>query len=161
MKRKRKKVYKRVKLNKYFAPLILSSFFLVLWVICNFQQVSYGMNETMFEKVQGVVTEKTVDGVLSLMPVDKVSYTYKDESYNYELYDIYGFNKDDKIDVYVNKNAPSFIYVLSDNYVSRYNDAFYIIFLICFIVYIRKLYFCGKYKAQRKEMKKSKKEKSC
>ena len=160
MKRKREKIYKRVKLNKYFAPLILCSFCVSIYLLVNFQQISYNMNKEMFQKVEGVVSEKTVDSILSLIPVDNISYTYDSKDYNFDLYDIYGLKKNDEISVYVNKTAPSFIFVLNDNYISKYNDVFYIIFLICTLIYIRKLYYCIKYKSQRKELKKSKKQKN-
>lgn len=117
------------------------------------------MNKSMYEQVNGVVTEKTVDSILSLIPVDKISYTYDSKEYNFDLYGIYGLSKNDKIKVYVNKTAPSFIFVLNKNYISKYNDIFYMIFLVCFFVYCRKLYYCVKYKIQRKELKERKKQK--
>lgn len=159
MKRKKEKVYKRVKWNKHFAPIILGSFVVAIWLLVNFQRVSYHMNSNDFEKLTGTVAQRTVDGFISRIPICDIEYTFNDKEYHYDLYDFYGFRPYQNVTIYVNKNAPSFLFVLDDNYISRYNNYFYIVFGVCILVYIRKLYYVIRYKKQRKENKKQKKEK--
>lgn len=156
---KRKKLYKRVKFNRYFAPFITFLFFLCLYFVVNFQVISYEMNNDYYKKLKGVVVEETVDGLTNIIPTNKVEYTFNNNKYDYDMYNIYGFRKGDKLDVLVNVKAPNFIFILEPNYIMKYNYIFYIIFGICFIVHIRLLVYGFKYKRQRKEIKRNAKKK--
>lgn len=131
------KKQRRRKILPYITLMLLCS--LLIFVV-NFELLSYSMNSSYYVDTEGNVVERGFDPLIGIFPRYKISYEYKDASFEHNkvLYSKYLFfgGISDTVNIKVNKGSPDDFILPLKFFDSPLNIVSLCVILFCLVILV-------------------------
>ena len=138
--KKRRHRKRKVTLNMVLVPIIVSLFMFFLQLVMSYDEVIYYFNQDKYECKSAVIKEMKTDKIAMLIPKAVIKYEYNGKEYEYEKYflveKLYGLDKQQNINIYVNKLAPKYCITKLNFYENKYNIIAMCVIIYCIINFI-------------------------